>query len=89
MSMNLQAKTKSGEEIYLWQTPTWVTDCCLYNHKGKQRKWKDTRLLYAEWVRSRTQGVFLDVEEAQNLRDSVKEHLDELYSYKKLKFYVV
>ena len=85
--MNLHAKTKSGEKVYLWQTPTWVTYCCLYNHKGKQRKWKDTRHLYAEWVKSSTQGIVFHDGELEEQREHVKSHLDELYSLGKLKFY--
>ena len=89
MSMNLYAETKDGKEVKLWQTPTWITDCCLVGHDDKIRKWKDTRHLYSEWVRSHTQGRFESEEESQNERDRVSRHLKDLYSHKRLNFYML
>lgn len=88
MSMNLNAETKDGRKVTLWQTPTWVSYCCWLDHEDKPRKWKDTRHLYAEWVKSKLQGAFEDGE-YDDIKERVDEHLNELYSYKKLEFYVM
>ncbi len=87
--MNLHVETKDGKEIDLWQTPTWVTDMCLINHKQESRKWKDTRHLYLEWVKSRTQGVWDSIEEAEDMRERVQEQIDDLTDVGKLKFYAI
>ena len=98
MSMNLHAEDENGREIELWQTPTWVTYMCIdswkQNGSGKnsnplQRKWKDTRKLYLEWVRSRTQGVWKSTEEYEDMRDTVKLHVDEVMNAGKLTFFIM
>ncbi len=89
MSMNLYVETEDGKEINLWQTPTWVTDMCLINHKQKYRKWKDTRYLYLEWVKSHTQGRWDSTEEADDMRSRVQGQINALTDVGKLKFYTM
>ena len=73
MSMNLYCK-----EISLWQTPTWISFLALYDSAGKRRTKKETLHIYTEWVRSKTQGVWMDATEYENMKTSVSEHLEEL-----------
>jgi len=88
MSMNLYAETKDQKNFELWQTPTWITHLCLTNHKRGQRKWKDTRYLYEQWVKSHSQGVWESPEEYQEMVNSIDEHLYELHLQGKLNFYM-
>ena len=88
MSMNLYARTKSNEKLDLWQTPTWISECCLYGHKGK-RKWKDTRYLYLEWVKSNTKTTWRDIEDYENMKKNVKNEVERIMSAGKLKFYIM
>ncbi len=94
MSMNLFAEN-NGVEINLWQTPTWVTYMCIDSYKQDkhsgnplQRKWKDTRHLYLEWVKSHSQGRWDSEVEWQEMVDNIKEHVDNIMSIKKIHFTV-
>jgi len=93
MSINLEATVKNtGEEVNLWQTPTWVTEMCLYSYKKnkkgeyKKRHWKDTRALYLAWVKSHTQGAFYSSEDASDMQEIVKTHQAYIMSLGKLEW---
>ncbi len=93
MSMNLHVEDDTGYEIDLWQTPTWVTDMCLFSWKinkegyRQQRKWEDTLIIYLDWVRSHSQGRWDSVEESQDMQDRISSHVKELNEAGVLKFY--
>lgn len=101
MSMNLNAKDKHGQTVHLWQTPTWVSYMCINswkkNKKGyyKQRHWKDTRKLYLDWCKSRCEGRSFTydpkkgINELKDCEDNLKEHVEYIMSFKKLKFWVM
>ena len=84
MSMNLYVNNKA---VDLWQTPTWVTYMVLLDRKGKARKWKDTRHLYLEWVKSHTQGAWKDDEQYIEMKNRVLWHTQDIMKAGKLKFY--
>ena len=93
MSINLVAFDKStGREISLLQTPTWVTDMCLFSWKTdnagrqKQRHWKDTRKIYLDWVGSRTKMVFQSREEYEDEVEFVEEHKAYIMSFNKIEW---
>jgi len=93
MSINLAAFEKStGKEINLWQTPSWVTEMCLYSYKKnkngeyKKRHWKDTRALYLAWVRSRTQGTFYSSEDIDTMKIIVESHQNYIMSFDKIEW---
>jgi len=95
MSLNLYAMdTETGEEIYLHQTPTWVTEMCLVSYLydkdnfRKQRTWKDTRKIYLDWCYSFTQGTFKNGD-AQKAKEDFERHRKRIMSYKKIKFYTL
>ena len=81
MSVNLYSK-----EVYLWQTPTWLTNVALYDHKGKTRHWKDTRNIYLEWVKTTTTGVWDDPDALRYQSEIVKQHIEEIMACKKIKW---
>lgn len=87
--MNLHAEDESGRELNLWQTPTWVSYMCLLNHKNERRKWKDTRHIYLEWVKSNSQGSFASIEESDEIGERVKSQVKEVMDAGKLEFYVM
>lgn len=81
----------NGNEFGLYQTPTWLTWLSLYKHNGKKRKWKDTRYIYCEWLKSTLPTVVTDkeMEFYTTRRDEVMEHCSDIMSQKKLKFYTI
>ena len=55
MLINLFDTDKKGNEVNLWQTPTWVTNMAFYSWKidkqidqPKKRHWKDIRKIYLD-----------------------------------------
>jgi len=80
MSMNLYC-----EEVELWQTPTYITYMCYSNNDGG---FQGIRYRYTQWVKSHLNGVWDDVEDYTDTKERIKEHLEKLNSYKKLRFYV-
>ena len=93
MSMNLEATVKkTGEEVNLWQTPTWVTEMCIYSYKKnkkgeyKKRHWKDTRALYLAWVKSHTQGAFHSSEDVDAMKITVESHQNYIMSLDKIEW---
>jgi len=82
MSMNLHA-----DEMELWQTPSWVTEVCLFKDDSKTPdNWKSVRFRYARWVQSRLNGVH-DTESLKDLEQEVEDHLKTLYSFERLHFW--
>ena len=88
MSMNVHAETLDRQDITLWQTPTWFSYICVYNRKGKRRKWKEARYIYLEWIKGKLNGAWTD-DEYEEMNKNVKEHIEYVMSFKKLKFYVM
>ena len=81
MSLNLHCK-----EIDLWQTPTYITLICFSNNDGG---WRGIKYRYETWVKSRLNGVWENEIEYENLKTSIKGHIKELNSFKKLNFYIM
>lgn len=77
MSMNLNATTKNGA-IDLWQTPTQISYTILPEGSGevKGAKAKDALIRYMEWVKYSTNGAWNSVEELQDAKQRVDEHLE-------------
>jgi len=95
MSMNLNGRVvKTGEEVMLRQTPTWLSYMCVDHWKkdkngfSKQRHWKDTRKLYLDWCSSFTQGVF-KVGEAEIEKEWFEDHRDYIMSLGKIEWWVM
>jgi hypothetical protein len=93
--MNLDAvDKKTGKSISLLQTPTWVTNMCLFsweteNGKPKRRHWKDTRKIYLDWVGSRTNRVFYSEEEHRDEIEFVEEHKNRIMSFEEIEWYMI
>ena len=85
MSMNLEAN-----EVDLWQTPTWVTYICYSNGDGG---WKGILYRYEQWVKSRLQGVWQNVQDFEDMQETVRLHLETVHAavkkHKKLTFTIV
>lgn len=90
MSFNLTLHdVESGQQVELWQTPTWVTYMCLsYNpetaepdggHEGVRRR-------YGYWVSSHLNGSWKDHEELEDERQRINEHLELVNSVKQPEF---
>lgn len=79
--MNLHCK-----EMDLWQTPTPITYMCYSNKDGG---WKGIRYRYEQWVRGHLNGAWNSETELENMKSLVIRHIEELYSHKKLRFYVM
>lgn len=77
MSMNLNAATKKCV-IRLWQTPTQISYTILPETSGevKGAKASEALLRYMEWVRHSTNGQWNSIEELQDAKQRVKEHLE-------------
>ena len=88
MSISLTAFDKStGREVYLFKTPTWVTEMCLISWKTKRgkhrlRHWKDTRKIYLDWADSRTEQVFHSTEEYK--KEFIDTHKANIMSFDEL-----
>lgn len=82
MSMNLHC-----EEVELWQTPTHISYMCYSNNNGG---WRGILYRYEQWVQSLLNGVFTEdeLERRDELKESIKEHIKELHSFKRLRFSV-
>jgi len=86
VSMNLKCN-----RMDLWQTPTWVTDVCMSigpsgkpdgGHNGIRRR-------YVRWAWARANGVFSDKEQHDLLCDEIRCHVEELRSFKAVRFYSI
>jgi len=77
MSMNLNASTKSGA-INLWQTPTQISYTILPSAIGEVKgvKAREAIVRYMEWVKYSTNGAWESVEELQDAKQRVSEHLE-------------
>lgn len=84
MSINLCC-----DEMDLWQTPSYITDMCYEKPDGYPDKWKNIRHRYAIWVKSHSDGAWDSQEDLDYMKECIKNHLDHLYSHKKLNFYVM
>ena len=61
MSMNLRC-----DSVDLWQTPTWITYLAMYDSTGRKRTKKETLHIYIEWVKSRSQGCWVNEDDYKN-----------------------
>ena len=79
MSLNLYIEV-DGNELEIYQTPTYITKMCLA--PNKQGKVSKTRAInaYIEYVRSKANGVYETAEEAKDARQKVNDHIDEVMS---------
>ena len=86
MSMNLCAAVDS-EKIQLWQTSTQISYTILPSHYGMVTGKKAQRALerYIEWVRHSVNGRYNSIEEVNERRDQVKEHIAYVESFLKYK----
>jgi hypothetical protein len=86
MSMNLYC-----DKVRLWQTPTWVTNICLsLDENGNPDGGMDgVKRRYKIWVSGTLNGRWNSIDELEFRREEVKEHINELDSYRNLKFYVL
>ena len=81
MSMNLHASC-DNKSLDLWQTPTYITYMCCVNDKGQViSELKGKRAIgalrsYIEWVKGSAGGVFQTLEDAENKRTTVYEHVE-------------
>jgi len=73
MSMNLRC-----DEIDLWQTPTWITRICLYDANGDFRPVTETTHIYMAWVKQHLNGVWKDQIIYDNMKTSVRQHVNEI-----------
>ena len=79
MSMNLHIEV-DGEELEIYQTPTYITKMCLAPNKhGKVSKSRAINA-YLEYVRSKANGVYETAEEAKEEKQKVNDHIDEVMS---------
>ena len=83
MSMNLHASV-GGEELFLMQTPSYVTDMCVVDSEGTLRndltgkEAKRALHIYVQWVQSQYQGPYKSQEEADDDYQDYKEHLSSI-----------
>jgi hypothetical protein len=77
MSLNLTMSDSAGREIFLWQTPTFITNMCLsYGDDGvPDGGMEGVRRRYICWVNGTLNGVYSDDEELSAAREAVKDHL--------------
>ena len=81
MSMNLHCK-----QMDLWQTPTHITYMCISNNNGG---WKGIKYRYTQWVESHSNGCWENIEQLEEMRRGIKEHIKQLNSHKKLDFSIM
>lgn len=85
MSMNLHlSEGEDGKEVYLWQTPTFITEMCLSYDSTGQPDGGMTGVMrrYQIWVRSQTNGVWNSTEELEGMRARVRAHIEEIQAVK-------
>lgn len=88
MSMNLTCRA-GGQEVTLWQTPTWVTWMCLSYHPRTHKPdggHEGVRRRYLIWVEGHLNGIFLSEEDAAFNRWRVNEHLEKIRDLKRPQF---
>ena len=73
MSMNLHS-----DEVDLWQTPTWISYLSLRDSNGDERPLEEALHVYISWVESLTEGGWESMEELENMRDRVRQHVEEV-----------
>ena len=79
MSLNLTLEcTETGVTQELWQTPTYITDMCLYPPDCPTL---DIFRRYSYWVRSLTNGVWKDPRDLDNRLHDIREHLKEVEQF--------
>jgi len=86
MSVNLRCYIKGTEkEIYLYQTPSYITEMALYKPKKgsknpmnpknlKKRHYLDTLYIYILWVKEKYLSGPMDPEESKEWERDIKEH---------------
>lgn len=79
MSMNLHSP-----QLDLWQTPTWVTYLALYDGDGNERTLKEKKHIYASWVKSQSNGAYVDTEAADRMRVRINDHLSNLHEVEEM-----
>jgi hypothetical protein len=86
MSMNLTLyDNDTGQDIELWQTPSYITWMCLsYNPETKEPDGghEGVRRRYIEWVKSHVNGVWKDVEELHHETLRTWDHIKEINKVK-------
>ena len=76
MSHNLTLEcTKTGKTFHLWQTPTYITDMCLWPSHSSTN---DIAMRYRYWVNSNKRGVWKSEADYEMLLESIRDHLKEL-----------
>ena len=79
MSLNLTLEcTETGVTHKLWQTPTYITDMCLYPSSSTK---EDIFHRYSFWVRSQLNGVWKNAEDRRLLALDVQEHLESVEKF--------
>lgn len=85
MSRNLHlTEGEDGREVNLWQTPNHITDMCLsYDENGHpDGGMSGVMRRYQFWILSKTDGVWRSKEDLNEMRESVKAHLEEIRAVK-------
>lgn len=67
MSMNLHC-----EEMDLWQTPGFITYMC---YSSDDDTWQGILGRYKIWVKSHTDGVWPDLQDYENMKENVRDHI--------------
>lgn len=81
MSLNLHLSDgEDGKEIYLWQTPSTITNMCLsYDPTGEpDGGMPGVMRRYKTWVRGHTNGVWKSKDDLDLMRERIDAHLKEL-----------
>lgn len=82
MSMNLNARCSSGN-INLWQTPTQISYTILPRKYSEVKGVKAREALerYIEWIEYSTSGALYSLEELENAKEIVKQHIEYVSSF--------
>ena len=90
MSLNLTLHDEeTGEEIFLWQTPTWVTEICLsYDPVTKEPDGgqEGVRRRYIRWIKAQLNGIWHTEEELETQKEKVEQHLEKVNAVKRPHF---
>ena len=82
MSMNLHVSF-DGHPFSLWQTPTFITNMCLYSDDEIQWEVKGKPAIrainmYIEWVKHQLNGVWDSTEDYEEQKEFVNDHIKSL-----------
>lgn len=79
MSLNLTLEcTETGLTQHLWQTPTYITDMCLYPPDSPK---EDVFRRYCFWVRSLSNGVWNNKEDLDYRIQDIRNHIKEVEEF--------